>query len=101
MIMYNYTVLVDYDKWRKMAVKDQDRESVGDFYGVSMDILSKSVHIQQAMGVPEENTKFSITPKKIKIVSRTIFLNRLKKKNFIAILYLRAKTNSSFYCQNH
>ncbi|VVC39489.1 Hypothetical protein CINCED_3A014689 [Cinara cedri] len=61
------TVLVDYDKWRKMAVKDQDRESVGDFYGVSMDILSKSIHIQQAVKVPEEDTKFSITPKKIKI----------------------------------
>lgn len=66
------TVLVDYDKWRKMAVKDQDRESVGDFYGVSMDILSKSIHIQQAISVAEEETKFSITPKKIKIVSRII-----------------------------
>lgn len=52
-----------------MAVKDQDRESVGDFYGVSMDILSKSMHVQQAISVPEEDTKFSITPKKIKIVS--------------------------------
>jgi len=61
--------MVDYDKWRKMAVKDQDRESVGDFYGVSMDILSKSMHVQQAISVPEEDTKFSITPKKIKIVS--------------------------------
>jgi len=62
-----------------MAVKDQDRESVGDFYGVSMDILSKSIHIQQAISVPEENTKFSITPKKIKVVSRTRMLNRLRK----------------------
>lgn len=52
-----------------MAVKDQDRESVGDFYGVSMDILSKSIHIQQAISIPEEDAKFSITPKKIKIVS--------------------------------
>lgn len=66
-------MLLDYDKWRKMAVKDQDRESVGDFYGVSMDILSKSIHIQQAVNEPEEDTKFSITPKKIKIVSRTIY----------------------------
>ncbi|XP_026806381.1 phosphoinositide 3-kinase adapter protein 1 isoform X1 [Rhopalosiphum maidis] len=61
------TVLIDYDKWRKMAVKDQDRESVGDFYGVSMDILSKSMHVQKAVSMPEEDTKFSITPKKIKI----------------------------------
>lgn len=54
-----------------MAVKDQDRESVGDFYGVSMDILSKSIHLQQAMSVSEDETQFSITPKKIKIVSDT------------------------------
>lgn len=96
------TVLVDYDKWRKMAVKDQDRESVGDFYGVSMDILSKSIHIQQAVSVPEENTKFSITPKKIKIVST--FFKALKKKIYIyiiAIRYFRAKTNLSSYYQNH
>lgn len=58
-----------------MVVKDQDRESVGDFYGVSMDILSKSVHIQQAVGVSDENAKFSITPKKIKIVSRIVFVS--------------------------
>ena len=56
-----------------MAVKDQDRESVGDFYGVSMDILSKSMHVQQVVSVPEEDTKFSITPKKIKIVSTTCY----------------------------
>lgn len=54
-----------------MAVKDQDRESVGDFYGVSMDILSKSIHLPQKVGVSEEDAKFSITPKKIKIVSET------------------------------
>lgn len=52
-----------------MIVKDQDRESVGDFYGVSMEILNKSMHVQQARSVPEEDTKFSVTPKKIKIVS--------------------------------
>lgn len=63
--------MVDYDEWRKMAVKDQDRESVGDFYGVSMDILSKPMHVQQAISVSEEDTKFSVTPKKIKIVSST------------------------------
>lgn len=63
------TVLVDYDKWRKMVVKDQDRESVGDFYGVSMEILNKSMHLQARSAVPEEDTKFSVTPKKIKIVS--------------------------------
>jgi hypothetical protein len=55
-----------------MAVKDQDRESVGDFYGVSMDILSKSMHVQKAVSMPEEDTKFSITPKKIKIVSTPV-----------------------------
>lgn len=73
--------MADFDKWRKMAVKDQDRESVGDFYGVSMDILSKSVHQQQGINAPEEDPKFSVTPKKIKIVSSVIatILSVLKK----------------------
>uniref|UniRef100_A0A2S2R4D6 Phosphoinositide 3-kinase adapter protein 1 n=1 Tax=Sipha flava TaxID=143950 RepID=A0A2S2R4D6_9HEMI len=61
------TVLVDYDEWRKMVVKDQDRESVGDFYGVSMDILNNVTHAPRSLGITEEDTKFSITPKKIKV----------------------------------
>jgi hypothetical protein len=64
-------VLVDYDEWRKMVVKDQDRESVGDFYGVSMDILNNVTHAPRSLGITEEDTKFSITPKKIKVVSET------------------------------
>lgn len=68
-----------------MAVKDQDRESVGDFYGVSMDILSKSIHIQ-AINEPEVDTKFSITPKKIKIVKILIdFSSKFSKDTHLII----------------
>lgn len=72
-----------------MAVKDQDRESVGDFYGVSMDILSKSIHIQQAISVPEEDTKFSITPKKIKIVSMAdnLFYSKFTKNHVLCMSF--------------
>lgn len=82
--------MVGFDKWRKMAVKDQDRESVGDFYGVSMDILSKSVHQQQGVNAPEDDPKFSVTPKKIKIVSGVIatILSVLKKIVFLTRLLL-------------
>lgn len=81
-------VMAGFDKWRKMSVKDQDRESVGDFYGVSMDILSKSVHLQQCINTPEEETKFSVTPKKIKIVSdvTATILSVLKKGIFLTRL---------------
>lgn len=68
-----------------MAVKDQDRESVGDFYGVSMDILSKSIHLQQATSVSEEDSKFSITPKKIKIVRWT---NNIYPENIYLIVLI-------------
>lgn len=54
-----------------MVVKDQDRESVGDFYGVSMDILNNVTLAPRSLSINEEDAKFSITPKKIKIVSQT------------------------------
>lgn len=67
-----------------MVVKDQDRESVGDFYGVSMDILNNVTHAPRSLSITEEDSKFSITPKKIKIVSETFFHTR---KWWYRILY--------------
>lgn len=52
-----------------MNVKDLDKTCVGDFLGVSMDILSRSRQIQEIMNSEHEETGFSVLPKKVKVVS--------------------------------
>lgn len=52
-------------------MKDQDPTSVGDFLGVSMDILSRTWQMQEIINAKEQ-TYFSILPKKVKVV-RIIF----------------------------
>lgn len=51
-----------------MNVKDQDPTSVGDFLGVSMDILSRTWQMQEIINAKQEQTYFSILPKKVKVV---------------------------------
>ncbi|XP_065201891.1 phosphoinositide 3-kinase adapter protein 1-like isoform X2 [Planococcus citri] len=68
------TVIPKYELWRKMTVKDVDRISVEDFLGVAMDILSKSRQIQEALNLEQQQTHFSIMPKKIKVGQNRILV---------------------------
>lgn len=55
-----------------MSVKDQDPTFVGDFLGVSMDILSKTWQLQEMISPEPESAGFSIIPKKVKVVSSIV-----------------------------
>ena len=63
--------MFQFEQWRRLTVKDQDPTFVGDFMGVSMDILSRSWQLEHAitqMHSDNNNAHFSIIPKKIKVV---------------------------------
>ena len=67
-VSITYAVFPEYGQWRKMSMKDRDSTFVGDFLGISMDILSRSRHLQEGTQHEEESPGFSIVPKKIKVV---------------------------------
>ncbi len=77
-----------YEHWRKMNVKDQDPTSVGDFLGVSMDILSRTWQMQEMINSKQEQTYFSIIPKKVKVVCKVCNFSSffLKKKSKIKVI---------------
>ncbi|XP_044741541.1 phosphoinositide 3-kinase adapter protein 1 isoform X2 [Chrysoperla carnea] len=67
------SVLSCYHHWKRIAVKDQDPQLVGEFLDSAMTIISRIAR-QQYIAAQQEKSQFSVVPKKVKTGQRRVIV---------------------------